>query len=85
MFEGIAKNVFVLDDKDRTIQNLVRFRGIGMHKAELAYIIASQYEMLCNPDQGQFDKLMCCSACPSLERTILSEFRILDSFTYMEL
>lgn len=74
IFCGNPCNVFV-GSKDNIIENLLGFKGIGLHKAEIAFAVASLYKGIFVKNY----KERIIRICPSLAETIDLEVDILNS------
>jgi hypothetical protein len=74
-FEGFPYNVFSVQDKQKITNNLLEFKGIGAHKAEIAYMIFDLYKSN-NSNMENIEQNF--NSCPALYKTLDSEFEILN-------
>ena len=81
-FEGFPCNVFSVQDKQKIINNLLEFRGVGLHKAEIAYMIVDLYNKSNNSNIENIEKNF--NSCPALYKTLDSEFEILNNLADKE-
>ena len=69
-------NVFDTISKEKIIDNLLSFRGIGTHKAEVAYEIVYLYSIHKKNVTEYADRVF--QSCPALYYTLNLEFQILE-------
>ena len=81
-FAGFPCNVFSTPNKQQTINNLLEFRGIGLHKAEIVYMIVNLYNKPNNCDINYIEQNF--KSCSSLYKTLNTEFEILDDLAVKE-
>ena len=81
-FKGFPCNVFSTLDKQKIINNLLEFRGIGLHKAEIAYMIIDFYYQSNNSSIKKIKQNF--NSCPALYKTLDSEFEILSKLADKE-
>lgn len=81
-FAGFPCNVFSASDKQRTINNLLEFRGIGLHKAKIAYMIVDLYNKPSNGNINYIEQNF--NSCPALYKTLTAEFEILNNLADKE-
>jgi UDP-3-O-acyl-N-acetylglucosamine deacetylase len=73
---------FSTSDKQITINNLLEFRGIGLHKAEIAYMIVDLYNKPSNSSINRIEQNF--NSCPALYKTLAAEFEILNNLADKE-
>lgn len=72
-YEGIPRMVFSSSNKSQIVTNLLEFKGIGEHKAEVAYMFFDIYNNRVNNNYVQ-----CGFQCPALYETLEIELEILE-------
>lgn len=61
---------------------MLEFRGIGLHKAEIAYMIVDLYNKPSNSSINRIEQNF--NSCPALYKTLAAEFEILNNLADKE-
>ena len=67
-FAGLPCNVFLTSEKKEIINRLLEFNGIGLHKAEIAYMISGLYNESNDDTTDYIEQNII--ACPALDETL---------------
>ncbi len=75
-FSGDPSRIFDSSNESQIKSNLMIFRGIGMHKAEIATTVVKLYQTGKKSNANSIKR--CAKSCPSLISTLNLEFCLLD-------